>query len=171
MTDTVAYALREEYTGTVTQVLEADADGKPTKTLEAPKFSGGVIAAGDEDLNLAELLEEGNGVIVVDPTANPLAVVVLDEIGVLKRVPPPADAAAAVGYRDRTATALRERAGARGIAGTGNARHADLVAALEADDARVAAGQPVPPDYSVTALVAAGPDAAAGDPATATTEA
>jgi hypothetical protein len=113
MTDTVAYALREEFTGTVTQVLEADADGKPTKTLEAPKFSGGVIAAGDEDLNLAELLEEGNGVIVVDPTANPLAVVVLDELGVLKRVPPPADAAAAVGYRDRTATALRERAGQR----------------------------------------------------------
>lgn len=153
MSDTVAYALREEYAGTVTQVLEADADGNPTKTVDVPAFGGGLIALGDDDeLDLAEALEAGGGTITVDASAKPLAVTILDELPVLKRVRAPIDADVKVGYRDRTAKANRDEASNRGIAGAARASAEDLVAALEADDARAAAGEDPPIPYSVEGL-------------------
>lgn len=151
----VAYALRDEYVGTVTQVLETDAKGRPTKTQDVPKFSGGLINLGVEELELAEALEEGAGTIVLDVSANPLAVEVLDAIPVLKRVEVPEGATSVIGYNERTATALREEAGRRSIAGAASARKADLERVLELDDARIAAGEPTPDDYSVAGILAA----------------
>lgn len=157
MSDTVAYALREEFAGTVTQVLEADADGNPTKTVDVPAFGGGLIALGDDDeLDLAEALEAGGGIITVDASAKPLAVTILDELPALKRVTTPVGGDPVVGYRDRTVKANRDEASNRGIAGASRASAEDLVAALEADDRRAAAGEDLPTDYSVTALVNAG---------------
>lgn len=154
MTDTdtrVAFALREEYAGTVLQRETEDDPG-----TEVPVFGGGLIGAGDRELNIAELLEDGDGTIVVEPAEHPLTLVALDEYPALKRVPVPAGAqAVTTGYADQSATKLRDEAGRRGIAGAGGASKADLLVALEADDARIAAGEDQPDPYSVTGLLEA----------------
>jgi hypothetical protein len=152
MTETetrVAFALREEYAGTVLQRETEDDPG-----TEVPVFTGGLIGAGDRELNVRELLDEGNGTIVIEPAEHPLTLVALDEYPALKRVPVPADAPVTTGYADQTATKLREEAGRRGIAGAAGASKVDLVPALEADDERIAAGDAQPDDYSVSGLIA-----------------
>lgn len=84
----IAYELREAYTGTVEQVLTVDADGNPTATQTAPVFSGGVLRAGDRDIDVRAELDAGDGRIVLndaDPAEQP-AIVVLDAYPALKRV-------------------------------------------------------------------------------------
>lgn len=131
------------------------------RDTHAEGFLGGVVSAGDRDLNLAELLEEGNGLIVVDAAAEPLVVTVLDEFPALKRVGVDEDAELTLGHADRTRGELRTEAKRRGIAGASSASKDELVDALTLDDARIAAGIDQPADYSVPAL-ARGIDPATG---------
>lgn len=161
--DLIAYALREEFTGTVEQ------DGETV-----PVFTGGVIRAGDTDIDVRAELDAGGGVIVVDERAAG-SVVHLDEYPPLKRVKAPKDAKPtgsftdAGPYAERTVDELRNDLRTRGIAGAGNAKREDLLDALNEHDARLAGvsldelGAPL----TVDKLVAA----AAGElepPATAT---
>lgn len=132
--DTIAYGLRAEY---------ADQG-----------FTGGLLAIdGDRDFNVLEELEAGGGTIAVQAT-DTLLVNRLDAYPALKRVSAsdvgPDDVVAQ--YDAHSVDALRTEVDRRGITGGGSARKADLIAALEADDARVAAGIATPTDNSVTAL-------------------
>lgn len=111
----IAYELREDYRGTVTQVLTVDAEGNPVDTREVPKYSGGVVTAGDGDLNIVEALEEGNGRIVLneaDPESTGL-INVLDNYPALKRVAideddkPAAGGLASMTYNDLRGVAKR----------------------------------------------------------------
>lgn len=136
----IAYTLREDYAGTVDQVLETDKDGNPTRTQTVPVFQGGVIAVGDSDFNTLEALEEGGGTIVVDEVARPELVQALDAFPALKRTGVHAEPAVTADYNSRTVADLRDELERRAITGAGNLNKADLVAALEAFDARVAAG-------------------------------
>lgn len=131
-TDTrVAYELRADYVDT---------------------FAGGLLRAGDRDLNIAELLEQGGGTIVVDAAATPLEVAILDDYPALKRVKAPEGEAATVSHADLTVRQLRDEAARRGMGGAASASKTALVQALDTDDARVAAGIDVPPTYTVEAL-------------------
>lgn len=122
----IAYALRGDYAGTVEQ------DGE-----EVPLFSGGITSAGDAgDLDVAELLEEGGGTIVVDDR-DPRIVLALDEFLALKRVPVPDDVKALVGdYDGQPVTTLRGELKRRGVTGGGNLSQDDAVTALKAYDER-----------------------------------
>jgi hypothetical protein len=131
MSSAAAFALREEYEGTVTQIAEEGAE-----PVEVPAFTGGVIAAGDEDLNVRELLDGDEygppGVIVVDRSATNI-VNALEQYPPLKAVTPPAGATALTEYDGATATVLKRELERRGITGTG--KRDDLEAALRAHDA------------------------------------
>lgn len=138
----VAYALREEYAGTVQQIAEEGAD-----PVEVPAYTGGVIvvdrgtnpdgSSPPDGFDVREELDANDGVIVVDETDAAL-IGALDQYPALKRVPAPDDAAIVHGYADRTAGELRGEAKRRGITGAGSASIADLVTALEAWDDRTA---------------------------------
>lgn len=130
----VAYTLREEFAGTVTQVLEVDADGEPTETQEVPAYSGGLINAGPFDLNIGEELENGKGTIVVDDV-DPRVTSALDEYPALKRTEVPDNADVTVGWDSRNAQELKDELTRRGVSGHGNAPKAKLVEALETLDA------------------------------------
>jgi hypothetical protein len=161
--DLIAYALREEFTGTVEQ------DGETV-----PVFTGGVIRAGDTDIDVREELEAGGGIIVVDTRAAG-AIVHLDEYPPLKRVKAPADGAPtgsftdAGPYAERTVDELRTDLRTRGIAGAGSAKRDELVTALNEHDQRLAdvsldeLGAPLTVDKLVAA--AAGELETAGDTA------
>lgn len=150
---TVAYELREEFKGTVLQRETEDDPG-----TEVPKFTGGLVGAGDTELELGKALQEGNGRIVIDETADPLLAAVLDDVGALKRVSTEDVDEPTIGYADWPGQRLRDEAGRRGIAGAAGAKVDDLRDALAADDARIQAGHPQPEDYSVHALIAPAPD-------------
>jgi hypothetical protein len=122
----IGYALREEFRGTVVQRVDEDDPGN-----EVNLFQGGVLNIGDKDLNVAEALEEGDGVIVVEDL-DPRVSTALDGYPALERVPVDGRQAIAGGYADRSATDLRAELGERGIVGAGSLSKADAVAALEA---------------------------------------
>lgn len=133
--DLIAYALRDEYAGTVTQNID-DQD------VEVPAYSGGVIRAGDElDVNVVEELEAGGGFIVIDERDTGAAVH-LDAYPPLERVKVPEGAepsgsfAELPPYTNQGVPELRADAASRGLEGAGSARKADLVAALEEHDLR-----------------------------------
>jgi hypothetical protein len=132
---TIAYELREEFAGTVEQVEHEGAE-----PVEVPVFSGGLIAAGEtedgkaRDLNLRELLDEGDGTIVVEDH-DTAAITALDQYPALKRVRVEPDAEPIVGaYNDRNTGDLRTELKRRGIEGAGNLSKDDAVAALERFD-------------------------------------
>lgn len=128
----VAFALREEFAGTVEQVEE---DGGEPVTV--PLYSGGLINIGPDDetgdLNVGEALEEGDGVLVVDDN-DPRVVNALDEYPPLKRVPVPAGREVDLGYADRNDADLRAELERRGVTAVGQGNKAGRVAALEALD-------------------------------------
>lgn len=132
----LAFALRSDYEGTTT-VGEAD------EAREVPVFLGGVIVAGERDLNVAELLEAGNGTIVVSDR-DPRIVAALDEYPALKRVEVPKGADSVLGgYEDSNLTTLRAEAKRRELdveGGVSKANRDTLIAALEADDQGGAGG-------------------------------
>lgn len=119
----IAYGLRAEYEGTV------DTDDGPIAV-----FQGGLIRVDDaRDLNIAEALEAGGGVIVAEDHDYAL-VTALDEYPALKRVPAPETQEPTVGRFDGlTALELRAEAVNRDLSTAGS--KAELVARLEAHDA------------------------------------
>lgn len=141
----IAYELRDAYAGTVEQVLTVDDKGDPVDTQTVPAFSGGVFRAGERDLNLAELLEAGNGRIVIDEATieGSQAVTVLDGVPVLKRVGAEEGDAeqATTTLEQMNATQLRAEARLRGVKiETGADRDAILKGLTEQGD-RSGAGE------------------------------
>lgn len=126
----VAYELREEYAGQV----EHGED-------QVQRFQGGVIAVPPDQasFDIKEHLEDGGGLIVVDESNSGL-VDLLDRFPALKRVQAPEGAEAIGAYDSLTAARLKEIFKARGLEGPIPSKKDDLVAALEASDAGVAAG-------------------------------
>lgn len=134
---TIAYELRESHAGTVEQLEHADAD-----PVEVPLFTGGLIRVGvDGEADVAELLEEGGGTIVVDEV-NEALIAALDEYPALKRVSAggAAPTASTSAYADSNVTALRADAKARELEGGSSATKDELVNALEEHDRRLADG-------------------------------
>lgn len=126
--DTVAYALRPEFQGTVD--IETD-EGSET----VPKFGGGLIAAGDGDFDVAAALDAGGGTIVVHGDDQRL-VDVLDFYPALERVESPEGAAPTVSRYERATTDdLRTRASLAGVDGAQDLSRSRLIAALEDRDA------------------------------------
>lgn len=126
----VAYELREDHAGTVTQNIDG-------QDVEVPRFLGGLITvAPGGELNVADALEEGNGVIVVDDRdAGHIAA--LDAYPALKRTKAPAGAEAITGtssgYDAKSRDDLRDEAKRRGLPASGT--KGELVEALEQHDA------------------------------------
>lgn len=156
--DLIAYALRHEYAGTVTQKESDDDPG-----TEVPAFTGGLIRAGELEIDVAEELEAGDGFIVLDERAG-AAAAHLDEYPPLKRVPVPAGVNAPTGsfaeappYTTQTVTELKADATSRGLEGAGSARKPELVVALEEHDRRRAEGglDELGAPLTIDALVAA----------------
>lgn len=145
MSDAIAYGLREDYAGTVTQ-YETEADEQAGNGTEVDKFTGGVVSIGPDGdvLDVKEELEKGAGVIVVDPaTADPRLIDRLDNFPALKRVKVPAGTQPLTGgYGDATVTKLRDELKRRGIAAAGSLSHEEAVTALERFDSF----DPAPPD-------------------------
>lgn len=130
---TVAYALREEYQGTTVQNIDGE-------DREVPVFTGGVIRAGEDDFDVREALDEGDGVIVVAETSSGL-LSALDEYPALKRVAVPEGAAPLTEYQGAPLGRLRVEAKRRGLDGYSRANREALIAALEEHDRRAAAGE------------------------------
>lgn len=129
----IAYELREEYQGTVPQTVGDE-------EFEVDVFQGGVIAAGERDIDVKAELDAGGGRIVVSED-EVLAVNALDAYPALKRIGYVDDAGEAVNpYELVKATDLKADANARGLEGAGSARKDDLVVALTEHDARLAEG-------------------------------
>lgn len=134
--ETIAYALREEFEGTVEQELE---DGT---VVEVDKFLGGLINVGNGDLDVKLALEEGGGEIVVDERDAQI-VMALNGYPALKRVGSDAEVTIdpdVVLYHDRKRDELAGDAKARGLEGVTGALKDDLVYALEEHDLRLAEG-------------------------------
>lgn len=138
----IAYELRDAYTGTVEQVLTVDDKGDPVDTQTVPAFSGGVYRAGDVDLNLAELLEAGNGRIVIDEATieGSQAAVVLDYVPALKRVSVEDGDKVASPLEQMTAAQLRAEARLRGVKVEGGGARDALLKGLTEQGERAAAG-------------------------------
>jgi hypothetical protein len=139
----VAYELREAYAGTVEQADPANPDGPP---VEVPYYTGGVITAGDRDINVRAELDAGNGTIIV-PDTDLAAIIALDEYSPLKRttVPDGDVTLQAAGYDQFTVENLRQDPRLADVAGVASARKGELVAALEELDRRSAAGDSAEP--------------------------
>lgn len=148
MTDTrIAWALRDEYAGTV---LQREHDEDPG--TEVPKFSGGVISAAARDLNIGELLAEGDGVIVLE-LPDQAVITALDDYPALKRVPVPEGATPLDTPLEGLKLAdLRDRAKALELEGAGGLTKAELAAVLAEVDRRTAAGETVTAGTHVDAL-------------------
>lgn len=138
----IAFALREEFTGTVVQYEDAD----DTTGTEVPAFTGGVINIGDgseeHTLDLAEALNEGDGVIVLAEDVGANVVDILTNHPALKRVTVDDEAETdldrydALGYDE-----LKDEAKRRDLPATGNTdalrdrlREADAAADAGADN-------------------------------------
>lgn len=133
----IGYELRAAYAGTVLQRTDGDDPG-----TEVPVFQGGLITAGDRDLNIGELLEEGDGRIYVEDS-DAAAILALDEYPALKRTTVADGAEATVNtvaeaYADRNRDELRAEADSRGIEGAKSSNKPELVIALEEHDRRLA---------------------------------
>lgn len=136
----IAYGLREAFAGTTT-----DDDGEAV-----PIFTGGVLTVhdGDREVNVRQLLDEGDGVIVVDGSDWPL-VSRLDEYPALKRVAVPGDAPQVVDrYANVKRADLDARAGELGVAVESGTKIDELRAGLALADASLADGVLV---HSITA--------------------
>lgn len=134
---TVSYALRAEYAGDVEQPTS---DGG---TQTVPAYGGGLIRLDDaRDLNLAEALESGGGIITVDET-DYSALNALDARPELKRArgeqAAPADTTPNVGaYDGLNVPELRRELELRGLNTSG--RKDELVARLAAHDVALREG-------------------------------
>ena len=150
----IAYALRDEFTGTVDQRETEDAE-----PVTVPVFTGGPISVDtDREIHLGEALEEGGGTIVIDDGDGAL-IVALDGYPALKRVAVPEGAEPVAGdYDSQTNAALRAELNRRGVTGGGNKSHDELVAALEAYDAL----DDLPADLTVKSLEEAAAGAEGG---------
>lgn len=149
MADVVAYELRADYQGTVEITTD---DG----TQEIPKFAGGLLNVGDGDINVAEALEDGGGVIVVQADDQRLRDL-LDAYPPLKRSDAPAGAEPLSKYGRAPLEDLRSLASVRDIKGAGSLSRAKLVSALEAQDKASRAGA-----ARAAAAIAAAPEIADG---------
>ena len=133
-----AYALREAYDGTVVQYATQE-DKDADRGVEVPAFTGGVISAGDRDVDVRELLDGTDygpaGRIVVDD-ADAALVTALDEYPPLKRVDAgdaseTADADAGDGLEQLKAADLRRIAGEElGLDGVSRASKPALITAI-----------------------------------------
>lgn len=135
-----AYALREEYAGTVT------VDG-----AEVPKFSGGVLSIGSDGHSFdvrAELDKTSDGILVVD---DPDVETVLDHYLPVVPVDLPADHDRRVlsGYSSWSVGDIRGELKRRGFVGTGRIGKDAGVVALSQHDDRLAAGDVSVNDASV----------------------
>lgn len=144
MTDLLAYALREEYAGTVVQ-YDTLKDQEAGNGTEVPVYTGGVIAAGDRDVDVRELLdgEPHPGVILVNPTDTALANA-LEDYPALKRVSAeglnlPDDVEPLDELDSRTVAQLREIAKAEDLEGASRANKPALITAIRAKRAAAAA--------------------------------
>lgn len=148
----VAYTLRDEFAG------EHEVEGETV-----PVYSGGLIRLdADRELNVAEALDEHDGVIVVDD-ADQSALVALDGYLPLKRAAVPEGAEPVVGdYDSRTNAVLRDELERRGVQGVGNKNHDELVAALEGYDALNEADA-LPAELTVKSIDEAAAGAEGGD--------
>lgn len=128
-----AFALRDEYAGTVEIVPE-----KGAEPVEVDAFQGGVLAVPPDarSFNVAQRLADGDGLIVVS-TANTPLVELLRGYPPLKEVPAP-EGAVPVGYDDQTVAMLRDELERRDLPRGGS--KAELVARLEENDAAREAG-------------------------------
>lgn len=150
------YELRESYAGTVEQPNPDDPKGPP---LVVPYFTGGVISAGDRDIDVRAELDKGDGTIGVAED-DLYAIVALDAYPALKRTTPGTEPPAQLderitGYDHLKADDLRNDPRLADVGGTAGARKAELVAALEELDARN--GEPMPEQPpTIAQLVAAG---------------
>lgn len=149
--ETVAFALRADYEGTVDVELE---DGS---VETRPKFGGGLLAVGDGDFNVGDALEEGDGTIVVYQHDSRL-VDLLEAYPALKRVSAPRGAEAINPYGRRTHDDLKLLASLRDLEGLGHASRDRLADVLLAHDAELAAGV-APAEAGDTAIAAAQSDA------------
>lgn len=148
----IAYSLTADLEGEV-EVFDTVEDEKNGHGRVVPKFTGGVIHAGDRDFDVAEELEKGGGIIVVRE-GDVALVGALDGYAALKRVPVPDDAPIADGYDDHPAKALKDELTRRGIVGHGSSAKPALVAALQRIDELSGQGENVPADTSITDLMA-----------------
>ena len=130
MQEMTAYGLRAEY--------------QPTDDGE-PRFGGGQLARSDgSTFDLAEALEEGDGVIVVSGADHNLTTL-LDSHPALKRIGVPDGASpTTTPYEARNVPTLREDLRTRDLSTYGP--RAVLIDRLEADDARIAGRAPAPPE-------------------------
>jgi hypothetical protein len=126
MQTAVAFALAEDYAGTVEQ------DGE-----QVPIFQGAHLATDEGSLDVGERLDEGNGTIVV-PTSEPALIELLRALPALVEVEAPEDAPLVTGYDDASAPDLRQEARRRGLK-TGGAK-TELVDRLKAHDEAIATG-------------------------------
>ena len=127
----IAYALREEYAGTINQAPE----GEPA--VEVPVFQGGVVNVGDRRLDLrAELDAAPVGLIAVS-AFDSAAIVALDGITALRRVALDEDAERQLSedvYDRMKHPALVAEAQRRELDVPGNATNEALRAALRTHD-------------------------------------
>lgn len=127
----IAFALTEEYAGTVDQI---DADGNPHTV---PKFGGGMLAVGDGDFGVASELQRGDGTITVWAADAPL-VELLRAYPALEEVPiaEGADPVVVSPYERVTDEALAHLASLRGIEDASRLERDLLLAMLQEEDAR-----------------------------------
>lgn len=126
----VAYALREDYAGTVEQ------DG-----VQVPLYTGGSLAIDDDrqHFDVRAELDDGDGTIVVTETDLPL-VIALDQYPPLKRVKVPAGRPPANPYAKVNAAGLRARASELGLEVHGQPKVDALRAGLLNADEHIAGG-------------------------------
>lgn len=149
----IAYELRAEYTGTVEQVLTVDDRGNAIDTVTVPAFTGGIINAGDRDLDVAAELKAGDGRIIVDEGTldGNAAAIVLDGYPALKRAPSaesdratfprPAGEDLPAGTAAPTVAELRARADTLGLKVESGTKRDELAKGLEEQATRAAAGE------------------------------
>jgi hypothetical protein len=131
---TVAFALRAEYEGTTTQTIDGE-------NRQVPVFSGGLVAAGDRDVDIAELLDDGDGQIVVAESDVAL-LLALDQYPALKRVGADDEAAPVNPYLAKSISDLRAEAKRRDLEVPAAIKKPALAEALLEHDRELAAGGP-----------------------------
>lgn len=120
---TQAFALRAEYTGTITG---PDDDGQE---ITVDKFRGASLGLPDGSLfDIGEALQAGGGVIVTD---DPVLVNLLDFSGFLKHVGVPDEAPRMTSLDSLGVMALRDTPEGKRITGVGGMRKAELIARIE----------------------------------------
>lgn len=118
-----AFALREEYTGTVTGL---DDDGEE---ITVDKFRGASIAMRDgSTFDVALALEEGDGVIVSD---DPMLIVHLEHAGFLKSVPVPDNAPKVTSLESLGVRQLRDTPEGKRITGIGGMNKDEIIERIE----------------------------------------